>query len=52
VRAKIGRVSAWFASLEDLIKMKEAAGREKDLEDLKYLTRLKSKKGVNKCQPR
>ena len=31
---------AWFASLKDLIKMKKAAGRPKDKEDLKYLLRL------------
>ena len=30
-----------FASLRDLIKMKKAAGRPQDLEDLKYLKRLK-----------
>ena len=34
-------VKAFFADLESLIKMKEAAGRPKDLEDLKYLRELK-----------
>jgi predicted nucleotidyltransferase len=43
VKAKIGETLVWFASLKDLIKMKKAAGREKDLEDLKYLSRLKKK---------
>lgn len=41
VKAKFGETFAWFASLNDLIKMKRAAGRPKDREDLKYLLRLK-----------
>lgn len=41
VRAKYGETFAYFASLADLIKMKQAAGRPKDLEDLKYLRKLK-----------
>ena len=32
-----------FASLDDLIRMKEAAGRPKDLEDLRVLRRLRGK---------
>ncbi len=40
---KIGGVSIYFASLEDLIKMKKAAGRAKDKEDLKALKKLKRK---------
>ena len=43
VRAKIGSTFVWFASLKDLIRMKTAAGRPKDLEDLKYLQKLKRK---------
>jgi len=41
----IGETRAWFASLEHLIAMKRAAGRPKDLEDLKYLERLKERGG-------
>lgn len=41
VRAKFGNTFAYFASLNDLIKMKKAAGRSKDMEDLKYLTKIK-----------
>jgi predicted nucleotidyltransferase len=43
VKAKIGGVFAWFASLDDLINMKKAAGRAIDKEDLKYLLQLKQK---------
>ncbi len=41
VKAKFGNTFVWFASLDDLIKMKKAAGRPKDIEDLKYLIKLK-----------
>ncbi|MEA3493796.1 MAG: hypothetical protein U9R38_05365, partial [Candidatus Margulisiibacteriota bacterium] len=41
---KIGNISVYFASLEDLIKMKKAAGRSKDKEDLKILRKIKRKK--------
>ena len=44
VRAKFGDTFVWFASLDDLIRMKQAAGRPKDAEDLKFLRRLKQKK--------
>ena len=41
VKAKFGKTFAYFASLDDIIKMKLAAGRPKDREDLKYLKKLK-----------
>ncbi len=41
VRAKFGNTFVYFASLDDLIKMKQAAGRPKDLEDLKILSEIK-----------
>jgi len=46
VKARFGRTLVWFASLDDLITMKKAASRPKDIEDLKYLRRLK--KGAQK----
>jgi len=44
VKAKFGDVFVWFASLDDLIRMKQATGRSKDAEDLKFLRRLKQQK--------
>jgi len=41
VMDRIGDVPAPFASLDDLIAMKRAAGRQKDLDDLTYLEELK-----------
>jgi len=38
---RLGETAAAFASLDDLIRMKEAAGRPKDLEDLRVLRRLR-----------
>jgi predicted nucleotidyltransferase len=38
-----GKEKVYYASLDDLIIMKEAAGRPKDLEDLKVLKILKEK---------
>ncbi len=40
---RFGETEAAFASLDDLIRMKEAAGRPKDLEDLRMLRRLRAK---------
>ncbi|MEW6108952.1 MAG: nucleotidyltransferase [Nitrospirota bacterium] len=48
VRAKYGDTFVYFASLDDLIKMKKAAGRAKDLEDLKILRNIKRMKEEKK----
>jgi len=42
VHDRIGQTPTAFASLDDIIRMKEAAGRPKDLEDLRVLRRLRS----------
>ncbi len=39
-------IPSHFASLDDLIKMKESAGRPQDLEDLKYLKEIKRQKPI------
>jgi len=41
VHDRIGQTPTAFAGLDDLIRMKEAAGRPKDLEDLRVLRRLR-----------
>lgn len=41
---KIQGVKAYFASLNDLMRMKKAAGRPKDLEDLRVLEKLRERK--------
>jgi hypothetical protein len=41
VHDRLGQTPTAFASLDDLIRMKEAAGRPKDLEDLRVLRRLR-----------
>jgi predicted nucleotidyltransferase len=43
VKAKFGKTFVWFACLDDLITMKKAVSRIKDVEDLKYLRRLKKR---------
>ena len=44
IEDRIGETAAHFASLDDLIRMKEAAGREKDVEDLRILKKLREKR--------
>ena len=44
VRGTYGKEAVFYASLDDLISMKEAAGRPKDLEDLRVLRTLREKK--------
>lgn len=43
VKAQFGDTFVWFASLDDLIAMKKAAWRAKDMEDLKFLNKLKKR---------
>ncbi|MDH7513729.1 MAG: nucleotidyl transferase AbiEii/AbiGii toxin family protein [Clostridiales bacterium] len=43
IKAKFGKTEVYFPSLDDMIKMKKAAGRAIDREDLKYLRRIKLK---------
>ncbi len=47
-KAKFGSIFVYFASLDDLIAMKYAAGRQKDLEDLKFLRKIKRIKDKKK----
>jgi predicted nucleotidyltransferase len=42
ISGKIGKTEVFFPSLEDMIRMKKAAGRPKDREDLKFLIKLLS----------
>ncbi len=44
ISGTFGKEKVYYASLDDLIIMKEAAGRPKDLEDLKVLKILKEKR--------
>lgn len=44
VEDRIGETLAPFAGLDDLIRMKEAAGRPKDLDDLRVLRKLRDGK--------
>ncbi len=47
VRAKLGNTYAYFASLTDLIRMKLAAARPKDVEDVRYLKKLRVRRRKN-----
>jgi predicted nucleotidyltransferase len=44
IKARFGETEVYFPSLDDMIKMKKAAGRAIDLEDLKYLRKIRKKK--------
>jgi predicted nucleotidyltransferase len=48
IKNKIGKTAAYFASLDDLIKMKRAVNRNKDKEDLKVLRELRRRKKLHK----
>lgn len=50
VKSRLGDTAAFFASLDDLISMKKAAGRDRDREDLRILRRLKKKKNKKGSQ--
>jgi hypothetical protein len=41
ISALFGETEVFFPSLDDMIRMKEVAGRAIDLEDLKYLKKIK-----------
>lgn len=43
VEARFGETAVYFASLDDLIEMTRASGSPQDLQDLKYLLKLKEK---------
>ena len=43
IKAKFGNVEVCFPSLDDMIKMKKAANRAKDREDLKYLQKIRAR---------
>ncbi len=47
IQNKIGKTTACFASLDDLIRMKQAAGRPKDIEDLRMLIELNGERAAN-----
>jgi len=44
ITAEFGKTEVYFPSLDDMIKMKKAAGRAIDLEDLKYLKKIRKKR--------
>ncbi|MCP4219167.1 MAG: nucleotidyltransferase family protein [bacterium] len=46
VKSKFGETEVYFPSLESMIKMKEAAGRPKDIEDLKYLKKIREQESA------
>ncbi len=44
IEETLGDTPAFFADLDDLIKMKQAAGRAKDMDDIRVLLELKRRK--------
>lgn len=48
VMDRLNNIPVFFASLDELIKMKKAAGRGKDLDDLIYLLKIKKQKRSRK----
>lgn len=47
ISAKFGETRVNFPCLDDMIKMKKAAGRNIDQEDLKYLREIKKREAIN-----
>ena len=52
VRSRIGATRVAFAGMNDLIKMKKAAARQKDINDLTILEKLKARKRKKKGRRR
>jgi len=50
IRKKFGSIFVNFASLDDLVRMKRAAGRPKDLEYLQFLSRIRKMKKERRTQ--
>lgn len=50
VEGTYGQTPVFYASLADLIQMKEAAGRPKDLEDLKFLRELQKRRDEDQAK--
>ncbi len=48
IKSKFGDTDVFFPSLDKMIKMKEAAGRAKDIEDLQYLTKIRDANNIKK----
>lgn len=48
IKSKFGDTDAFFPSLDNMIKMKKAAGRAKDIEDLQYLTKIRDANSIKK----
>ena len=46
ISAEFGKTEVFFPSLDDMIKMKRAAGRAIDREDLRYLREIKRKSNI------
>jgi predicted nucleotidyltransferase len=48
IKSKFGQTEVFFPSLDDIIKMKIAAGRSKDLEDVKFLKEIREREAQKK----
>jgi hypothetical protein len=43
----VGDIEVWVVSLDDLIKMKRAAGRARDLRDIEILTAVRDERKLS-----